>query len=261
MKIKMPDLSKVKPIEVYKMILQGEIKKFPRDYLTPNICKEIAREVILNELKFSREDICNNCTSIFFDQLHMTTFRKKFNYSLNDMVIYFFPEMNIKQWELVKTTDNFWKNKENQKELIYWLAEKENLDLNKLEDVQKINSRLLNNYGLSKAIQSAGGTYELLSTAIGDRFKRWEVINIPIWTEELAIEATKWLIEKKLHWSDEQVYFNLTAKTFKENSLGGMLLIMFNHSPLAALNLAYPGKYKELYHSKYNPRNKSQSLN
>ena len=36
-------------------------------------------------------------------------------------------------------------------------------------------------------------------------------------------EATIWLIEEKLKWSDEDVRRNLSKNTFKENSLRGML--------------------------------------
>ena len=58
--------------------------------------------------------------------------------------------------------------------------------------------------------------------------------------------VTKTLIEKVLKWSDDEIKRKLSANIFIQNSLGGMLSILFNSSPYGAIENAYPGKFKAL---------------
>ena len=66
------------------------------------------------------------------------------------------------------------------------------------------------------------------------------------WTDEKVTEAVKWLIEEKLKWSEEDVINKMSASVFREYNLDGMLQKHCNHSPLKALQIAYPGKYTSL---------------
>ena len=59
-----------------------------------------------------------------------------------------------------------------------------------------------------------------------------------------AKEVTKTLIEKVLKWSDDEIKRKLSANIFIQNSLYGMLVILFNGSPYLAIENAYPGKFK-----------------
>lgn len=61
---------------------------------------------------------------------------------------------------------------------------------------------------------------------------------------EKAVKITKWVIEKKLRWSDEEIKMKFSLKTFKDNYLYGMLVSCFNGSPYSALNYIYPNKFK-----------------
>ena len=61
---------------------------------------------------------------------------------------------------------------------------------------------------------------------------------------ETAREATIWLIEEKLKWSDDDIKEKLSANIFEKNSLGGMLAILFNDNSYFAIENAYPGKFK-----------------
>ena len=56
--------------------------------------------------------------------------------------------------------------------------------------------------------------------------------------------VTKTLIEKVLKWSDDEIKRKLSANIFIQNSLYGMLVILFNGSPYLAIENAYPGKFK-----------------
>ena len=91
-----------------------------------------------------------------------------------------------------------------------------------------------------------GSPYGAIENAYPGKFKQWELPSVPknFWNMETAKEATIWLIEEKLKWSDDDVRRNLSQNTFKENSLRGMLAILFNESPYRAIENAYPGKFK-----------------
>ena len=78
-----------------------------------------------------------------------------------------------------------------------------------------------------------GSPYLAIDNAYPGKFKPWELPSVPkkFWNLETAKEATIWLIEEKLKWSDEDVKEKLTLNTFKENSLKSMLNYLFNIDP------------------------------
>lgn len=238
------DFMYIAPKDAYYLILSGEIKKFPDGYLNQNICKEIVRHVILDKLKMTREEICDKISYPFLNKYKLGNMRKLFDCKVYKLVGFCFPEMDIKPWELQRVSNEYWRDKNNQKEYVLWVIEKEELDINSIQDLRKITAKyVISHYG-KRALTSAGGIFQLLSLVTGDRYKEWEIMNICEWDEKKAISAVKWLIEERLQWTDIQVIQNLTAKTFKDNSLGGLFKNYFNNNKLAALNLAYPNKFK-----------------
>ena len=65
---------------------------------------------------------------------------------------------------------------------------------------------------------------------------------------------TRYLIEHILKWNDEQVKKDLSCKLFFKYKLKGMLWTLFDERVFAALDNAYPGKFKE-WEVAYTPRN------
>lgn len=238
------------PIKVYYLVASGKLARFPAGFLDRETCKEILRHLVLNDLKMSREEICANINQSFLQQYYAGGFRKKFDNNIAKLITYCFPEMDIRPWELGKVEFFYWHNTTNQKNFVTWIAQKEKLDLNSLSDVQKINVHLIAKYHGSKARVAAGGTFELINAATGGKFQEWEILKVDNWTEDKAKKAIKWLIEEKLEWTeDEQIYNGLTAAIFRANHLGGLLKLLCNNSPLAAINIAYPGRFVSLKHS------------
>lgn len=246
---KSPDLSNLSDLDVYLLLRNGHIEKFPNGFLTKDTCRRILRWLCLEHYHLTRKEICYLNRDFLF-QNFIGGFRKIFDYNIFSLIQYSFPDLNIKQWETAKVPSGFWNDKNNQKEFIEWLAKKENIDLHSQKDVSKITADVLTKHGASKARRVAGGTYELICSATGNEFQEWEILKMDIWTEEKAILAVKWLVEEKLKWSDEQVKDNLTATVFQANHLGGLLKNYCNNSPFKAINLAYPGKFTALKYSK-----------
>ena len=113
---------------------------------------------------------------------------------------------------------------------------------------QKLSSNIFekNSLGGMLVILFNGSPYLAIENAYPGKFKPWEVARVSkkFWNMETAREATIWLIEEKLKWSDEDVRKKLSVNIFRINSLMWMLAILFNESPYRAIENAYPGKFK-----------------
>lgn len=229
------------PLEVYYMLVKGTLKKFPNGFLDKDIVKLIVRHVILDVYQYDKKKVIKDVGQEFLRQNFLGGARKFFGRSHLELLIYCFPEWDLKLWNFARLTPNFWKSKENRKEFLIWLAEKEGLDLNKKEDLQKITAALMNKYGASAALKYTS-MFELLDSMCEGKYKEWEIVKGLPWNKERARVATKWLIEEKLKLSKEQVC-HLTKRDFEENDLSGMLQKACGRRIINALELAYPGVY------------------
>lgn len=229
-------------LDVYNMVLKGELKKFPNNYLDKNTVKELVRYVVLSQCKYTREDVIEKLNHKFFQERLLGGARIPFDKCENEMIIYCFPEWNIKHWELRKTSPKFWMQPKNQKDFVLWVAEKEGIDLATKEGLRSFTVAHVQKYGGHKAIKYAGGMFELLNTVNCNKYQEWEITKVASWSDEKIVQATKWLIEKKLKYTPEQVC-NIKVADFQKYNLDGMLQKGCNHSILYALDLTYPGKY------------------
>ena len=131
-----------------------------------------------------------------------------------------------------------------------WLANKACIKLDNIDDLKRINARLIvSNHG-SKALKFGGGVYELILLVTKIDVKEWQIIKTSVWTEEKVIEAVRWMIEEQLKWTHEEVVERISAKVFYKHDLGGLLSRYCDHSPIKALNVAYPGEYKKVRNSR-----------
>ena len=237
----------MEPIDVWNLVRRNKLPTFPPRYLDKESCILLVRTLFIDELQLSREKILKTNLR-FLSKYQLGGVRIHLGCKMYDILTKCFPELDIKCWELSNVYPNFWKNKKNRTDFIKWVAKKENLDLYNIEDIKKLSIKTINKYGGSIPIKEAGGLFALIYPAIPKKLniKEWQVMKVGIWNKEKAINAIKWLIEEKLNWSDKQVYENLSASIFYQNNLGGLLSKFCHHSPLEAINLAYPGKFDTL---------------
>ncbi len=233
------------PIEVYSAVVKGKIKKFPNDYMTQDIAKELITHVVINQLNFKRRDICKKLNLKLLSDHKLGGVRTQFDNSIFCIIDYVFPEMKIKQWELNKVHPDFWKVQSNRNEFILWVAAQENLNIKKIEYAKLINTPLILKKHGSNAVKEAGGLHILINEAVGNIFKEWQFVKINSWNEQKIVEAVEWLIVEKKNWSHKDVCNELTAQTFYDNDLGGMLSKGCENSPIIALEKWKPGEYKK----------------
>lgn len=232
----------LKPLDVYRLLLSGKLKKFPNNYLDKECIKEIVRYVILEKYKFTREDVVSKLDHKFFIDNLLGGMRNFFSKSDTHLLIYCFPEWNLKAWEFKNVPPGFWKDLNNQKEYVIWLAEKIGVDPYSKEGLRKITAQIVMNNGGSKVLVYSNGVYELLDTVSPGKYKKWEITRLVSWTREDAIIATRWLIEEKLQY-DLQAACKIKVSDFANNHLDGMLQKVYNHSVFEALEAAYPGVF------------------
>lgn len=239
------DYTSLTAVQVYDYVVAGRILTFPNGYVIPENMKEILREVILKRHKLTKEEICKKVNYTYLKRFQLGGARRAFNGSMYELITYCFPEFNIKRWELNKVPNGYWKNKEFKKEFMLWVAEKEGIDLESVSDLSRITAKLIQSYGGSKVIDDMT-VFEAIKLIAQTDVREWQVIKVPSWTDEKVKEAVRWLIEEKLKWSHDEVVEKISARVFYAHDLGGMLRKHCNHSPIKALQIAYPCEYTKL---------------
>ena len=248
------ELYKMDAVDVYKMVLKGEIRKtFPKGFWQQPEAKQNAakctRYLIEEILKYDDDDIKEkNSKSIFIKNKLAGMLVICFNNSPYEAINSVYPN-EFKEWEFGNTSRGYWENKENGIKATKWLIE-EKLKLSDKELKEQLSQKLFIDNGLSGMLQYCfnNSPYEAINNAYPNKFKEWEFKVVPqgYWdNKENGIKATKWLIEEKLKLNDEEIKEQLSANLFKDNGLSGMLQYCFDDSPYKAINTTYPNKYKE----------------
>lgn len=233
-------------IEVYELVLSGQLRQFP-PYFWQEIGEKETKELITyffeKKLKWSIEDIKNKVDSYIFSKWKLSgMIQTLFSGSPYKTVSFVYTD--IKEWELNCTPLNYW-TKEKCLEVTKEIIQRENLD------PKNINNKLLLNIFKKYKVTMigfiySGETYNLINTLYPNLFKIWEYQKVPkeYWSIETGKEAVIWLLEKKLKWTDADIIQKYNYSVYTKNGLAGMLNTIFECSPYKAIDAAYPGKYK-----------------
>ena len=226
-------------------------KQFPKDIWNYNSkydnAKVVTKTLIEKVLKWSDDEIKRKLSANIFIQN-----------SLYGMLVILFngsPYLAIenaypgkfKPWELPCVSNSFW-NLKTAKEATIWLIE-EKLKWNDDDIKEKLSANTFIKNSLTSIISLFNGSpYLAIENAYPGKFKPWEVARVSknFWNMETAREATIWLIEEKLKWSDEDVKKKFNLNTFKENSLKSMLNYLFNIDPHQAVEMHLKINSKDL---------------
>lgn len=147
------DYFKVNAVEVYKKVLNGDIKGFPFGFWTSkdvmNNCAKITRYLIEEELEWTDEDIKLSLSPEVFEDMmlsKMLTYIFKGNFY--DAILNAFPEKNLKPWEMKYTCKGFWKNDDYVEQTLNWLFF-EKLKWDTEDIVSKVSKSTFENSNLS----------------------------------------------------------------------------------------------------------------
>ena len=226
-------------------------KRFPMgtwiyfDVVDYNAAAIVTKAMIEDVLKWSEEDDVRKLNSkTFTDNKLGGMFDSVFNQSTYATINNAYPE-KYKPWQFAKVPLSYW-TKETAAEATKWLIE-EKLKWSEDTLLENLSARIFIENGLRGMLNAVfvNSPHKAINNAYPGKYKPWQFERAPMsyWTNETAAEATKWLIEEKLKWSEEDVVKKLGQKIFYDNGLRGMLTRVFANSPYAAINNAYPGKY------------------
>lgn len=115
-------------------------------------------------------------------------------------------------------------------------------DTEQVKQKLNINTFLDNKLGGMMTMVFSNSPYTAINYAYPDTYKPWEMAMCPLntWDDETSITATKWLIEKKLHWSEKKMKEKINIDYFIDYGLQGMLHTTYNGSVKEAITSAYP---------------------
>ena len=225
-------------------------KRFPMgtwiyfDVVDYNAAAIVTKAMIEDVLKWSEEDVVKKLgTKTFKDNGLKGMLTNVFDGSSYAAINNAYPG-KYKPWQFANVPLSYW-TKETVAEATKWFIE-EKLKWTEEDVVRRLNTKTFYDNRLRGMLKIFDcSPYAAINNAYPDKYKPWQFAKVPLsyWTKETAAEATKWLIEEKLKWSEDTLLENLSARIFIKNGLSGMLHAVFANSPYAAINNAYPGKY------------------
>lgn len=248
-KIKENNLYRLSSVEIYKIVLSGGAKRFPKGFWNGTSSKQNAIDVtkylIDDFLKLSDDDLMGSSMSkIFMKNKLGGMLSMIYSSSSYEAIDSAYPD-RFKPWQLATPT-RYWTTKTGI-EATKWLLE-ERLKWSDEEIKENWCGKILkeNKLGGMRNVVYNASPYNCINSVYPDKFKPWEFKQVPrkFWSKETGIEATKWLIEEKLKWPDDTVKLQLSSNTFTDNGLAVMLRIVFHSSTYEAINTVYPNRFK-----------------
>ena len=270
-------------IRVYKMVLEGRIKSFPRNFWKYADTRKIIRYLIEKELEWTDSELLEKLSIDTFKQFSLgSMLNRMYGNNTYKAIDHAYPN-RFKPWEYSRTRRNTWKIIETPVDMTNYISSfvinSENLNssykikihnnyhINSLNSTQAIkwmieeklkwddedikNNLSLNTfkeYGLYSMIVKKYNynIYKAIDATYPNRFKPWELykLNRLRWTKELFLEATKWMIEEKLKWNEEDIKNKLTIDIFKKYNIYGGLLKYYNGSTYYVVSELYPNIFK-----------------
>ena len=247
------ELLKMDAVEVYKLVLEKKhLKKFPNGfYKQPD-----ALDNAIKCTKYLIEDVLNLSEEELKKQLSKKLFK---NNSLNGMLQYCFNNSPIKAiqltypnkfqpWDFNYVGAGYWQNVDNCIKATRWLIE-DKLKLTHKQLKEQLSQEMFVDNGLGGMLNYCFNSSPInaIELAYPNTFKPWEFqrVNKGYWQDiNNGIKATRWLIEDKLKLTDEELKEQLSSKLFINNGLKSMLEHCFDSSPIKAVQLTYPNKFK-----------------
>lgn len=171
-------LMAVDSVGVYKAILDGRLKRYPKNFWNGEQGREnglaCAKYLIEEVLKCSDEDLKKLGIKAFQEYKLRGMLGRQFNGSPYNVINTLY-EGRLHPWEMAWTPMGYWNNKVNRKKAFIWLMEKEDMQGDK---IYKLNSKMFRRYGLTGLIDKYDGRlFEVIADLhpdeeIADLYKR-----------------------------------------------------------------------------------------
>jgi hypothetical protein len=147
-------LNMLSSVEIYKMVLRGDLTHFPLGFWTRPEAKESAVEVIrylIEEyLKLTDEQIKTTASNVFFTKYKLRGMLNiVFKWSTYEAINSAYPNI-FTPWELKSVPNDYW-NTETGKQAVKWLIE-DTLKLSPLEPIPKVSWAVFKEHRLTSML-------------------------------------------------------------------------------------------------------------
>jgi len=195
----------------------------------------------------SRGDLPGLLTGEVFREAGLEPVLRRFDGSVYKLVQAVYPDA-FKPWQFVDEEPRLWFREDRleiAREAVRWLIETR-LGLPVDEIPRRLGLKDFHQHGLGKLLDLFNQhLFQVVENAYPDRFKPWEYAEQgDLWKGPEALEVARaavfWLIDERLQWDRQTVFSQLTRRHYLNHGLGFMLGTLFNHSPLVALENAFP---------------------
>lgn len=235
--------SKLSDIELYELVLNGNIRTFPSGFWVyrgkeeaRDAAKKLLRFLLIEKLKFTKEDIKNEVSKNFISKYKLHTASKLFGRSSIRYVIESMPELGIQPWQFRKdkVPYRYWTKEENRINALRYLFE---VELNwSMDDVkEELTWDILKEHGLLSLHGYYPNLWEIFKAAYNIDVEPWEMLNssVPSYTwksRENRVKAIKWLIGKL-----NSELNGIDRKTFARYGLSSLLSDYYGDSAKRAI--------------------------
>jgi len=228
---------------------EWELKSTPKNFWNEETAIQATKWLIEEKLRWTGSDLKEKIDVKIFTNYGLTGMLKAiYHYCIWQAINAAYPNQ-FKEWELKNTPYNFW-NETTAIQATKWLIE-EKLKWTKEDIKEKLSQKVFIDNGLSGMLQTLynSSPWQAINTAYPNQcqFKVWELKRVPnnFWNEITGIQATRWLIEEKLKWTDSEIKKYLQKQTFYDYGLYRMFAIIYRGNPYKAINAAYPGRFQK----------------
>lgn len=244
--IKNDKLTNKSILEVYEMVLNKELNRFPRNFWDKQTATVCFKYVIEDKLKWSREETLENISVNFFYKYKLTSpfkhiWKHKLLNALNDL----YKDVNMFE---VKGIVRDWSNETIKKEFIIWLIE-EKLKWNEEDIKNNFSVHTFDGYsGFLKHGINGNLTYALQLAY--PNIQPHEVKNIKLSKEywEDRKDIMKDIIIKNIEEDNiklEEIPNKLTIRKALKIFPFSIFGSYFNKNVYELVNFAYPNKFKK----------------
>lgn len=242
-------LNLLEPEEVYMLLLNGNINKFPNHYWDTNDRKEKAKKcikhLIENVLKWSDEEVLENFRYNTFHKYGLKNMVKKcFNDVYHEALCYTYPD-KFKVWHFKTSPRNFY-TKENTIKALQWEIEN-NLKYSKIKVKNIMGDNFMKNLKLYRGYQKHfnSSPYKILSELYNYKFKPTDLKKVPnrYWNLYTLIDEIIDIVERK-DYTVKELVENWGRYYIEKNRLISPIDLLLKGDYVKALDITYPGIYQ-----------------
>ncbi|APC82262.1 hypothetical protein [Clostridium botulinum] len=223
------DISNLSDVEIYKLVLNKKIYRFPKNFWNFNTAKNITKYLIEDVLKWSDEDVKIKLKQqTFCDHKLRGMLDTLFNNSPYKALNNAYPS-KYKPWELNITLGGYW-NEKTAYEFIKWYIEKNKWSKEDIKD--NFSKTMLINAGYDRAMECIEeDTFGIIDKLYPGEFKPWELkqVSIEYWNKETMGQALRWLVEDKLKIDLSKDKIKITNEFLINNGLGRLATYIYKY--------------------------------